>query len=500
MAAQRKAGILLHVSALPGKYGIGTLGKHAFEFIDWLKAAGMRIWQMLPLLPTGYGDSPYQAIANNALNYYFIDFDLLQEDGLLLADEYENIEWCRDERRVDYEKQFLYKTEILKKAFNRFDKTAEDWKAFCENGRYLDFAVFMTIKSKQGYRAFTEWEDKYRIYSDELFKATVEENRCDVEFWQFTQYLFLKQWKAVKEYANSNGITIMGDMPIYVSADSVEMWKYKHELFLLDEDGNCSLVAGVPPDAFSDDGQLWGNPIYNWDYMKANGYKWWKDRIDYAFELFDTVRIDHFRGFDRFYAIESGEKTAKHGKWMDGPSAELFKDIKGYDIVAEDLGVIDDGVIQMMKKVGYPGMKVVEFAFDGNPQNEHKPTNFTENYVAYTGTHDNQPLLGYIKSLNEEWRSRFDKDLSAQCRALGVRCNRNTAEAECKTVIRLITASEAKTCIFPMQDILVLGDYARMNFPSTVSVENWSFRFKKEDFNRRTAGWLNNLTKKYGRQ
>jgi 4-alpha-glucanotransferase len=217
----------------------------------------------------------------------------------------------------------------------------------------------MTVKAKQNYLAVTEWDDEYKNYTDELFQKVRIENREEVEFWQFTQFIFLKQWKAVKKYANDNGITIMGDMPIYVASDSVEMWKYKKELFLLDSEGNPALVAGVPPDAFSDDGQLWGNPVYNWDYMKSNGYKWWKERIKYAFELFDSVRIDHFRGFDRFFAIEVGEKTAKNGTWMKGPSAELFKGFENYNIVAEDLGVIDDGVIEMLGKVGYPGMKVV---------------------------------------------------------------------------------------------------------------------------------------------
>jgi 4-alpha-glucanotransferase len=357
----------------------------------------------------------------------------------------------------------------------------------------------MTIKAQQNYLAFTEWEDEYKNYSDELFQKVQIENCEEVEFWQFTQYIFLKQWKAVKKYANDNGITIMGDMPIYVATDSVEMWKYKKELFLLDSDGNPALVAGVPPDAFSDDGQLWGNPVYNWDYMKSNGYKWWKERIKYAFELFDSVRIDHFRGFDRFFTIEVGEETAKNGTWMKGPSAELFKGFENYDIIAEDLGVIDEGVIEMMEKVGYPGMKVVEFAFDGNPENEHKPTNFTENCVAYTGTHDNQPLTGYIKGLSDKDRAIFDKDLKTQCNALGLRCQLVSAEARCKTTMRLIMASKANTCIFPMQDILRLGDYSRMNFPSTVSLDNWSYRFLERDFSTESARWLKDLIKRYGR-
>lgn len=496
---KRRAGILLPISALPAPYGIGSLGREAYRFVDWLCEAGMSIWQVLPLLPTNYGDSPYQSCASNALNYYFIDFDFLEKEGLLRPSDYEGIDWGTDRRRVDYGKLFLYKTGVLRTAFSRFDRKKPEWTDFLGRGEYADFALFMSLKSRFGHRPWTEWPEEYREYDEAKAFAYISENREDFEFWQFTQYLFLKQWNALKAYAHERGVEIMGDMPIYVAADSVEMWKHRRELFLLDGKGASSLVAGVPPDAFSDDGQLWGNPVYNWKKMKADGYQWWRDRIDYALRLFDILRIDHFRGFDRFYAIPADSPNAKAGEWMDGPGAELFEGREHCRIVAEDLGVIDDGVRALMKRTGYPGMKVIEFAFDGNPQNEHKPSNYTENFVAYTGTHDNEPLCGYIENLDPWGRRRFESDLERECRAAGVPLRAKTVSAECKTVIRLLFASRADVVLVPLHDVLCLGGEARINLPSTVSPNNWSYRFEKRDFKKKTGTWLRSLAEKYNR-
>ena len=303
MNRQRRAGILLPVSSLPGPYGIGTLGRGAYRFLDRLADSGMKIWQVLPLLPTNYGDSPYQSCAAEALNYYFIDLDFLQKDGLLEKEEYAFLDWETDARRVDYEKLFRLRVNVLRCAFLRFDTSSAEWKKFLEEGKYSDFALFMSLKSCFGYLPWSQWPAEYRDFDENRIRAYEKENRRDIEFWQFTQYIFLGQWRALKAYANSKGIEIMGDMPIYVSSDSVEMWKYRKELFLLDDGGNPAAVAGVPPDAFSEDGQLWGNPVYDWDKMKQNGYSWWLNRINSALELFDILRIDHFRGFDRFYAV-----------------------------------------------------------------------------------------------------------------------------------------------------------------------------------------------------
>ena len=498
-SAKRQAGVLMPVSSLPSKFGIGTLGAGAYAFVDWLKLAGMKVWQVLPLLPTGYGDSPYQSCASNALNYYFIDFELLQKDGLLSEDDYNTVVWSEDERQVDYGKQFFYKKEVLKKAFARLNKQDSKWLRFLQKGTYADFAVFMSLKEKFGYRPWTEWEDSYREYNENVIASYVKENEEEIKFWQFTQYVFLKQWGALKKYANANGVSIMGDMPIYVSADSVECWKYRRELFMLDGDDEISLRAGVPPDAFSEEGQLWGNPVYNWAKMKANGYRWWKDRISYAFTFFDILRIDHFRGFDRFYVVEKGEETAKNGRWLTGPGAALFADMKNYRIVAEDLGLIDDSVRKMMKKTGYPGMKVFLFGFNGDPTSEHKPTNYATNVVAYTGTHDNDTVRGYIESLDKDGRTAFEKEFEAECIKADVPHITESIETECESAVELVMSSKAELVIVPMHDVLCFGNEARLNAPSTVSSANWTFRFLLTDFKRRKAAWLKELTERYRR-
>ncbi len=498
MENKRKAGILMPISALPAPYGIGSLGQSAYRFIDWLKESGMKIWQVLPLLPTNYGDSPYQACASNALNHYFIDFDLLAEEGLLLPSEYRSVDWGTNGKRVDYGKLFSHRVSVLKLAFFRFDKEKAEWKDFLSRGAYADYAVFMSLKTRFGNKPWTEWGE-YREYDAAKEKDYIAAHREEFEFWQFTQYLFLKQWNSLKAYAHINGVEIMGDMPIYVAADSVEMWKYRKELFLLDGEGNCAFVAGVPPDAFSDEGQLWGNPVYNWNEMKKSGYRWWKERIDYALELFDIVRIDHFRGFDRFYAIPAGSGNAKRGEWLDGPKAALFEGLESSPIVAEDLGIIDDGVRALLKKTGYPGMKVIEFAFDGNPENEYKPSRYREHCIAYTGTHDNEPLRFYIENLSDTEKKKFDGDLERECRLGKVPLRAKTPAAECKTVMRLLFASRADVVILPLHDVLCLGKEARINFPSTVSTENWSYRFEKRDLKKSAQIWLKRLTEKYDR-
>lgn len=495
----RTAGVLLPVSALPSPFGIGTLGQEAYEFVDWLYSAGMKIWQVLPIVPTGYGDSPYQSCAADALNYYFIDFRLLEGQGLLEKQDYECVEWASDERRVDYGKQFACKAEILRKAFARMDKTDERWQSFLKRGGYLDFATFMALKRKFNYAAWQDWGKPFADCEKDAVEKFQQQNRQEIEFWQFTQYIFLQQWQALKQYANAKGISLMGDMPIYLSQDSVECWKYREELFILDEDGEPALVAGVPPDAFSEDGQLWGNPVYDWKKLKESNYAWWKQRIEYAFSLFDMVRIDHFRGFDRFYAVSTGAETAVHGKWMDGPSAELFKGLENKKIVAEDLGTIDDGVRQMMKKTGYPGMKVLLFCFDGDSECEHKPSNYTQHIVAYTGTHDNDTFVGYVEKLSEEERAQFEEELEAECLTLDTPYLTETLEDECQSAVELMFASKANTVIIPMQDVLAFGNEARMNAPATFSGENWTFRFTKKDFKRKKASWLKGLTEQYQR-
>lgn len=496
---ERKAGILMPVSSLPSPYGIGTLGEGAYRFVDWLYGAGMKIWQVLPLLPTGYGDSPYQSFSSDALNYYFIDFDLLEKDGLLERGDYAEISWCDDERRVDYGRQFMQKTAVLRKAFSRFDRKGARWIAFLQEGRYADFALFMSLKIRFHYAPWNVWDESFKKGDKTALRAHEEEYAEEILFWQFTQYLFLEQWQPLKAYANAKGIEIMGDMPIYVSYDSVETWKKRKELFMLDRKGNASMRAGVPPDAFSDDGQFWGNPVYDWKKLKRNDFQWWRDRIEYAFTLFDSIRIDHFRAFDRFYAIPEGAETAKEGAWRDGPRAELFKGMKNYKIIAEDLGIIDDGVRTLLKKTGYPGMKIFTFAFNGDENNEYLPCFYPENCVAYTGTHDNETLRAFIENMDCSTRRAFTAETEKQCLQADVPYIRETIEDECESIIRLLFSSKANTVIIPMHDVLCMGDEARLNAPSTVTGKNWTFRFVEGDLKKRKANWLRSLAEEYNR-
>ena len=495
---QRKAGVLMPVSALPSPFGIGTFGKGAYAFLDWLHESGVKIWQVLPLLPTGYGDSPYQSCSLDALNPYFIDFDLLAEEGLLQKTDYELVDWG-DERRVDYGKQFELKTKILRIAFENFDRGNREWGEFLREGKYDDFALFMSLKIRFGYASWKDWPQDFQSLEKDAIGAHLFSYGEEINFWLFTQFIALKQWKSIRVYAQEKGIEIMGDMPIYGAYDGVETWLYRDKLFATDEHGDASLRAGVPPDAFSQDGQLWGNPVYDWEKLKEDNYAWWLERIHYQFTLFDIVRIDHFRAFDRYYVIPEDAATAKEGEWLDGPNTELFDKLQGYNIVAEDLGIIDDGVRDLLKNTGYPGMKVFEFAFDGDPENEYLPSNFIENCVAYTGTHDNDTLRSFISSMDEADRKAFEKSLEEECLALEVPYIVETLDDECETIIRLLMSSKADTLVVPMHDILAFGEEARLNAPSTVSENNWTFRYLESDFKRKKAAWLKEMTKEYNR-
>ena len=495
MAKGRNFGILLPVSSLPSGEGIGTLGTEAYNFIDFLSDAGGKIWQVLPLNPTNYGDSPYQSCSSDALNYYFIDLQQLVCDGLLKKGEIVLEELSDSPLKVNYGKQFTQKIALLKKAFSRFDGGSE-FEDFVNRGEYSDFAVFMAIKQKFNHVAWTEWEQPFGVYDEDTVAKFVEENKTEYLFWQFTQFIFLKQWNALKSYANSKGVSIMGDIPLYVAYDSVEVWKYGEKLFKVNANRKLKCVAGCPPDGFTEDGQLWGNPVYNWEEMRNDGYAWWKARIEKCFKLFDILRIDHFRGFDRYWEVPAGDSTARYGLWEDGPKEELFKDILDYKIVAEDLGVIDDGVRRLMKNVGYPGMKVLEFAFDGKADNEHKPSNHTENFVCYTGTHDNMPLKQYIDDLSEEQRAVFAEDVVKESGILNITAKTATSKELCRSVVELAFASKSDTAIVPVWDLLALGGEARINEPSTVSDKNWSRRFLKEDFSKELSDYLKKVSKR----
>jgi len=499
MKNKRMAGVLLHVTSLPSKYGVGTMGEEAYKFVDWLYESKIKLWQVLPLVPTNYGDSPYQSVSSTAVNYYLIDFDTLYKKKLLKKCEYENTKFSYSDKRVDYSLLFERKIPLLKLAFSRFYKQNKGFLRFISDGEYNDFALFMTIKELHEHKAWTLWDEKYKSYSKELEEEVKEKYYDNYLFWLWTQYEFLEEWLSLKNYANKKGIKIMGDIPLYVAYDSVEIWKHP-ELFILNEDKSLKLVAGCPPDCFTEDGQLWGNPVYDWEYQKNEGYSFWNNRISKSFELYDYLRIDHFRGFDRFYAIEAKYTNARIGNWLDGPKFSLFEDKTNLNIVAEDLGFIDEGVRVLMKNTGYPGMKILEFAFDGNVDNEHKPTNTTENFCMYTGTHDNMPIYQYIMDLDQYHLNIMIDDVLKQCKSLGVMFKGiKTPKSLTNKITELAFASKANICIVPIQDLLCLDGSSRMNLPSTVSNDNWSFRVEKNQLSKSLSDRLKEYVTTYKR-
>ena len=507
---ERYAGILLPITALPSPYGVGTLGANAKGFVDFLVRAKQKVWQVLPLVPTGYGDSPYASSCAIAGSPYLIDIEELIKQGLLTKEEAEEYSCASADDeigRVNYEALFYRRIPLLKLAFSRFDCNTPAFQAFLADGEYADFAEFMTLKEAHGWRALSTWEEKYRTREAKALEDFFSTNAKEVLFWQFTQYEFFRQWSELKNYANARGVEIMGDMPLYVSEDSAEVWAHP-ELFLLNGDGVPTEVAGVPPDYFSEDGQLWGNPLYDWEKMKKDGYSWWTARLQKALAMYDVVRIDHFRGFDRFYAIPAGSPNAKVGRWCDGPKESLFEGKKDWKIIAEDLGILDDGVYRLMRNVGYPRMKVLEFAFDGNPEQEFKPSNYEDdNCVVYTGTHDNATFIEFLQDLDEEARDVFYKDLATECKKQGLRFSYQphhlnqpqTMQRARRAVIKLAYFSRARYVILPLQDLLGTGAESRMNTPGTLSERNWSWRCTKGDLNNRLTQKLSLIVEKGNR-
>ncbi len=491
----RRSGILMPISSLPGKYGIGTFSKEAYAFVDFLQQAGQRLWQILPLGPTGYGDSPYQSFSTFAGNPYFIDLEALIEEGLLTAEECEALDWGGDEEYVDYGKIYVSKFQALRLAFSRVDlEHDKEFFAFIARNYdwVIDYALFMAIKNAHEGMCFNEWEEEIFLRKEAALEACRKEYAEDILFYEFLQYVFDKQWKALKEYANEAGIKIVGDLPIYVSSDSADLWA-NPELFQLDDKNMPVAVAGCPPDAFSETGQLWGNPLYDWDYHKETGYAWWIRRIEHSFELYDVVRIDHFRGFESYYSIPAGSKNAQKGKWEKGPDTDLFdameKALGKKEVIAEDLGLLTPAVVKMVKTTGYPGMKVFQFAFYEDSDSEYLPQNHVENCVIYTGTHDNQTLLSWYLDLTKE-----DRDFLEEY--TGITSWKNV----CPVMIKYAMMSVAETCIIPMQDYLELDDSARMNEPGTTA-DNWRWRMKKDATAQyaQLASRINKLVNRYGR-
>ena len=479
MSEDRSAGILLHISSLPGKYGIGTLGAEAYRFVDLLAKNKIKYWQILPLVQTGYGDSPYQSVYSGSGNPYFIDFDMLAEEGLLKKSE---LAACRNAAEgVDY--AFLYekKYAVLRRAFRRFNESDPAFVAFAEGGTFEGYALFMALKQNFGGVSFDRWPKKYKHADEGALRKFKEEHLEEYRFWLFLQFEFFKQWNALKHYANERGVYLIGDLPLYVAYDSADVWM-SPKLFKLNPDLSLKKVAGVPPDYFSATGQLWGNPVYRWSEHKKDGYAWWIERLRQAFLLYDVVRLDHFRGFDRYYEIEAGSDTACEGVWHSGPKEELFRCAEAalgkLKIIAEDLGIQDAGVRRLVRVTGYPRMKVMGFAFDGNADNPYLPKHIEKNSVCYTGTHDNDTMLGYIRSLDENGFRVFLESVQASLRESGEKYAFRGEKSLVRQVVKIALQCASCLTVIPIQDILVLGSEARMNLPGKLG-GNWQFRLKR---------------------
>ena len=489
----RASGILLPISSLPGAYGIGGFSKEAYEFVDWLVKCGQKYWQILPLGPTGYGDSPYQAFSTFAGNPYFISLETLYEQGLITEEELEAQKRPENNAYIDYGELFQNRRTALKAAYGRFEKS-EEFKRFCEdNAIWLnDYALYRTLKDKTGGLAWYDWDHKYKFRNSSTMKRLFREYADDIGFYCFLEYEFDRQWKALKSYANERGIRIIGDLPIYVSMDSADAWS-SPKLFKYDKGLVPKCVAGCPPDYFSPTGQLWGNPVYNWRYHKKTGYAWWIERLKRSFELYDVLRLDHFRGFASYYEIPFGAETAINGEWVKGPGMNLFNTVKEHlgnvPVIAEDLGMLTEDVFELIADSGYPGMKVLEFAFGSGPDNLYLPHNHIKNSVVYTGTHDNETLMGWLGSADENCR-RHVRDYLGRSG-----CDDGTAA---EALIRTALASTADTCIIPMQDHLRLGNEARLNTPATLG-DNWKWRMAAGSCTDELAENIRSITQLYGR-
>lgn len=467
----RSCGILMHITSLPSPYGIGTFGKEAERFADWLGEAGQKYWQVLPIGPTGYGDSPYQPFSSFAGNPLMIDLDELVEAGYLTRDMVEDADYGADPSYVDFEKVNRTKTALLKEAYKHFVDDVGYTSFVLEEADWLDdYALFTAVKERFGGKAWTEWDDDIKLREPKAMERYKEELKEEIRYVKFVQYIFFRQWDRFHRYCNKNGIQLIGDIPIYVSPDCADVWA-QPELFELDEKRCPKRVAGVPPDYFSKTGQLWGNPLYNWDEMKRTGYAWWIKRVKKSVECYDMLRIDHFRAFDTYYAIPFGHKTAEHGKWENGPGMSLFNAIRDalgeVNIIAEDLGDIFDSVKVLLKDTGFPGMRVFQFGFNPeNNDNDHLPHHYPENCVAYTGTHDNSTIMQWYKEADEKARAMTRRYL-----------RKGLFEPMNYAFIRCVYQSPANLAIIPMQDVLGLGKEGRMNVPSTLG-GNWNWRMK----------------------
>ena len=466
----RSSGVLMPLSSLPSPYGIGTMGKSAYEFVDFLKAAGQRYWQLLPLVPTGAGDSPYSSFSTFAGNPYFIDLDMLVKDKLLKAKEITACDWGDDPEQVDYGKMYEQRPALLRRAFERGRETfAGELAAFRQANRWVEtYGLYMAVKAHFDMKPWTEWpEEDIRLHRDHAVRRWSEELRGEIEYYIFVQFLFFRQWDKLKEYAHSKGVQFIGDIPIYVALDSADVWS-EPQFFQLDEKNVPKAVAGVPPDPFTADGQLWGNPLYNWDALERDGFGWWIRRVEGAQKRYDVIRIDHFRGFESYWSVPYGETTAKNGTWMPGPGMKLVGVLTSWfhdlSFIAEDLGYITEGVQKLVRDSGMPGMKILEFAFDAHGDSDYLPHNCTPKSVCYLGTHDNDTVMGWLRTTR-----KTDRDFAARYMHI------TPDEGWCWGMIRAGMASASELFVVQMQDLLELGPAARMNTPGSPS-GNWRWR------------------------
>lgn len=493
---KRSSGILMPISSLPSPYGIGALGETAKGFVDFLADAGQSWWQMLPVGPTSYGDSPYQSPSSYAGNPYFIDLDLLKEDGLLEQRELDEISWGDDPERVDYALLYQNRFPLLYKAYERgFERDRKKVGEFCRENDFwiFDYALFMAVKRRFGMKSWLDWEDEeIRLRKPEAVERYKKELSDDIDFFTYIQYLFFKQWNELLAYAHEKNIGIIGDMPIYVALDSVDVWG-NPDCFRLDEKGFPTEVSGVPPDNFTAEGQLWGNPLYDYEAMEKDGYRWWVNRVKGASKLFDVIRIDHFRGFESYWAVPAGETTAINGRWIKGPGMKLVQKLKDsfpkIQFIAEDLGYPSKEVVELLRDSRFPGMKVLQFAFDTRDDNNknHLPHTYTENSVCYAGTHDNDTLLGWMSNANPE-------DIKRAVDYLGL----NELEGRVRGVLRSGMATVSNLFVAQMQDWLELGTEARMNTPGRPE-GNWQWRMKKDLLTSALSAEIARMTIRYNR-